>query len=838
MAKDSGENLDLDKEFGEIDEQIILKEGELSSDEIAEKKKRNSNLKNLNLNLSIPDPKIIINEQKDKIKEKLRPHKDKILHILLSGLSLIIVIAVLLAFFNNREEDDYSFNEDSRDELQIYTELALQTPESKPDESQVEGLVKKANLLYQQGEKIEALKLYGRIATYNASLSYYNLGVARAKKEQCEEAIKAFDRAIQNREHITPSAINAAVCSKKLHREQSDIDAYLDLAYKHLPSELDSPLYSYYYSLISYYRGNYFETFSSLNHQTSDYFEDEKNMMNSRVNLLFENYTGSAEALEKALTEEDFGNLGLIYANMGELQFAKNNLEKGIEYRKFNGVDDAELMKLKYAHSLVNLKMGNVRDAGMNIIAISDMYGSKLNESYDLDLSLQKNMFDVQKAQLYFKKELQFVKYTNYQILFYFAPYKIFDAKKSINIIKKGSANIAIGDSSEAMEYLEGGAKSSDVNKDIVLAVKEAVNKRLRTANRILREIVGGHPKHAVLHYDLALTYAQLGNMSSAHEHFKKSWHLNSRDYISGLFALMTGDLIGANTEKLEEVFRENLTLEDDSDEIKVYETILHFRNGNLNAMQSWLDELKPKDENDLFNLGLGYLTTTILDRYPENGERNKRFAKKILGKLPNDILTHLMYLYSNFKDLDIKEFSREVIKYFQLNQLPLYDFYYGARVTQEMFVKFHLLTGQLETLEKKLRKFYKVELKNPEGIAQALALTMLYNKNYEDSYQLYNKLIDDFDVKDSRTLFLAGVSAVASKHYANGVALFELAKLKNHLNLETRFGLGLLYLEAKNFEAAGIQFKRFDAGEFHSDFFDFNIAVPEKIESYYKDKK
>jgi hypothetical protein len=349
----------------------------------------------------------------------------------------------------------------------------------------------------------------------------------------------------------------------------------------------------------------------------------------------------------------------------------------------------------------------------------------------------------------------------------------------------------------------------------------------LRIANRILREIEADNPKHSVLSYDLALTYAQLGDMKSAYKFFKRSFHLNARDYTSGIFALMTGDLIGADTRKLEDVLVENLSLENETKEIIKYETLLHLRDNNYRAIQEWLDKNPNIDRNNLFDLGFGYLITTILDEDIDNQKRNKKIAKKILGKLPNDIFAHLIYLYSNFRDLDIKQFSKEVIHHFQVNRLPFYDFYYGARITQEMFIKFHLLTGQLQQLETKLEHYYKVELKNPEGIIQALALTKLYNKHFEQSYRLYNKLIDDFNVKDSRTLFLAGVSAIASKHFANAVALFELAKLRNKLNYETRYALGLLYLEVKNFNAGGVQFKRFRGEKFYSDFFDFNVEIP-----------
>ncbi|HIO71437.1 MAG TPA: tetratricopeptide repeat protein [Campylobacterales bacterium] len=830
----------LDKELGELDEQIILKEDELlnKKNKKGDRGEKDEETENITTTSKIPVlpkvPKLGLSQPTQifqNLKNILIEKKEKIVYGILYLLVTGGILFLLSLFWEHGNDDIVQIETNGTDELETYTEMALQEPSTLPKrQSQVEELIKKANLLYQQGQKHEALRLYGRIATYNASLSYYNLGVARAKKGLCKEAIRAFDRAIQNREHITPSAINAAVCSKKLG-DNEKVKAYLDLAYKYLPDELDSPLYSYYYSLISFYRGNYFETLSSLNHQTSNYFQDEKNMMESRIQLLFENYGDSATALEKALTNEDIGNLGLIYANMGELDMAKKNIEKAIEN---NSSSSDELMRLKYAHALIDLKLGNVKDAGNQISALNDGYGEKLNNTYDLELSLKESLFDVQKAQNFFNKEQQFVKYNNYQILFYFAPYKIFDAKKSINLIKKGSATTTLGDSDEGLHILGMGAKSSDVNKNIVLAVKEVLNKRLRIANKILRELEKENPKHAVLHYDLGLTYAQLGDMVEAYKHFKRSWHLNSRDYISGIFALLSGSLIGADIQKLEEVFRENLSLEREGNEKQFYEMLLNLKHGNLHALQNWL-EGKPQYENDLFKLGTVYLITTLLEKFGGNSEINRHVSKLMLRKLPDDILVHLLYLYSNFKDLDIKEFSREIIRHFQLNHLPLSDFYHGARVVQEFYIKFHLLTGKLEELERKLKYYYSVELQDPEGVAQALALTMLYNKHFEESYQLYNKIIDEYGAKDSRTLFLAGISAVASKHYANGVALFELAKLKNKINYETRYGLGLLYLQTKNFEAAGIQFKLFEDKEFFSDFFDFNVKSVEKIESFYK---
>jgi tetratricopeptide (TPR) repeat protein len=810
------ENFDKELDFVE-DKVVTLKEGEPEEKGVSKPEEKNR------LQISVPNPKEILKEQKDKLTNKITSNKDGVKIYGLALLSLVsLFFIMILVFMIGDDEEKSDWNSGGEDDFKLYTDIAFkqsQLPKSK--ESQVEELVQKANFLYQSGNREDALKLYGRIATYNASLSYYNLGVSRIKKGQCEEAIEAFDRAIQNREHITPSAINAAICSKELNRP-NEMKAYLDLAYKHLPEELDSSLYSYYYSLIAYYRGNYFEAFSSLQHRTSEHFEDSKNMMETRVNLLYENYSHSADSLEKSVQNEDIASLGLIYANLGDLEVAKKKLQDAIERRLDSGTD--EYIRNRYALALVDTKLGNVGLAGSSIHALYEEYGDEnISPHYNLDLSLKEDLFDVQKAQEHFRKELQFVKMQSYQILFYFAPYKVFDAKKSINEIKKGSANIAIGDSDEAQNYLIDGARSSDVNKNIVLAIQEVLKKRLRMANRILKEMIEENPKHAILHYNLALTYAQLGDMASASDHFVRSFHLNSRDYLSGALALLAGELAGKDFKQLGEVLNENLSFEPDSNEKAFILAILDFKRNSTPLLKEWIDNMSKESKKDLFHLSLAYLGTIVF----EDVEQNKIFAKKIYSKLPDDIMVNMLYMYSNFKDLDIKEFSKYVIHHFQTHKLPLYDFYYGPRITQEFFIKFHLLTGYLNELEKKLEHFRKVEIVNPEGILQALALTKIYNQNFSEAFDIYNELIDKHKADDSRTVFLGGVSAFGAKDYPNAVALFELAKIKNVLNLETRYALGLLYLQIKNYEAAGIQLKRFNA-KFFSDFFDFNIARPE----------
>ena len=111
-------------------------------------------------------------------------------------------------------------------------------------------------------------------------------------------------------------------------------------------------------------------------------------------------------------------------------------------------------------------------------------------------------------------------------------------------------------------------------------------------------------------------------------------------------------------------------------------------------------------------------------------------------------------------------------------------------------------------------------------GIMQALGYVDIYTGNYEEAYAIYNELIDTYKQKDTNTLFLAAVASIGAKHNANAIALLELAKLTDPNNFESRLALGLLYMEVKNIEAAGIQFAKIGDSNFISKYFTFKILT------------
>ena len=142
----------------------------------------------------------------------------------------------------------------------------------------LEAWLKKANFLYSSGNKKEALDLYEKISSYSEGLSNYNLGVAQMEEKSYENALQSFQKAIDLGEDRVISSLNAAVCSLYLNQPLK-YKYYLDLAETYLPYSWNLPLYSYLYALTHYYKGNYFEAFSPLTHQSSTYYQEQNNYL-------------------------------------------------------------------------------------------------------------------------------------------------------------------------------------------------------------------------------------------------------------------------------------------------------------------------------------------------------------------------------------------------------------------------------------------------------------------------------------------------------------------------------------------------------------------------------
>ncbi|MDA3908234.1 MAG: hypothetical protein PF437_04035, partial [Sulfurimonas sp.] len=547
--------------------------------------------------------------------------------ILIFGLIafLLVLIVIIVLFFIFRSSDIKQTNSMN------FIETKLEKDTTKPiAPSKLENMIAKANYLYSTGSKDEALFLYEKIAVYSEAISVYNLGVAQLKDGTYDLALQTFKKAILNDEKRCVSAINAAVCSLHL-KDKKGFNYYIDLAYAYLAKEKNSPQYSYYYALINYYNKNYLEALSALENPTSNEYPTTQKHLRAKINALYSNDYKAIEAMEKNFQSDDSFSIAMLYARIGDLTLAQKYLAESI-------VKNIEPVKSALAQALINLKSGRVQTAGKQIKNVTDMFPQEVYKPYPISVNLKESLFDPLKAQLRYRDRIKNDKTFNYLKIFYFSPYKVFNADQTISYIQKGNANIYIDNIPSAKEYLKRSASASNVNQGIVKAIKKALSFKLRESNSDLQELVKLQPKHSILHYNLALTYAQMGNMTQAHKHFLLSYHLDAKNYLSGIFSIMTGQLINKQSAKLTVIVKDSISLEEPSEKIDFYKTLLYISNNNIISAADWLDK-------DYKQRPLYLALDTIIALGLNNINAAKKASYKLTVLLPNEILPHMMYI-------------------------------------------------------------------------------------------------------------------------------------------------------------------------------------------------
>lgn len=731
--------------------------------------------------------------------------KNKKLIIIAAG-ALVLLLSVgggLVFVFSGHSEDANGSLEQP-----IAAHIAP-TEEPIIEPSELENMIEQANYLYANGNQNEALKLYEKIALYSEAISQYNLGVVQLKEGEFEGALENFKRSIDNSENRCVSAINAAVCCLYLKRE-NDFNTYINMAQTYLPQESNSPMYSYYYSLINYYKGNYLEALSALKHPTTDEYLGTQNKLSAKINSLFGSFDDAINAVKNSFEEDDSFSLGLMYANVGDLASAQKYLNDAI-------IQNNKPIQEQLALSFVYLKSGLHENAGNLIRQTTDAYPKEVYTPYPLHVFLKSSLFNPDDIQNFYRDR----KHTNrskiYQNLFYFAPYKIYNADQTINYIRKGNANIYIDDIASAKEYLQKSTHASSVDYGIALAIQKALKSRLRDSNQQLQELLKRNPQHSILHYNLALTYAQLGDISKAYDHFLRSYHLDANNYMSGLFAIMSSEMIGKNNPKLISILKDNLAQEPEKEEFALYRTMLEITQNNFQGAGKWLEN--PYKERPLY-LALQIAIASEVGR----DDLARKDAKRLSILQPNDILPHLMVIDTHFKEQKPKAFASSAMNYLKTQSFRYDDLYFGPQVTRDKAILMAAMTGQLTPLIQRLEDKLQTTTDHTVDIIEALAQAYFYNQDFEKSYTLYNQLIDTYKIRDEHIFFMGACASIGAEHYENAITLLELAKMKNPAYLESRYALSILYMQIRNNPGAIVHLSKMGNTGFVSRYFDFGI--------------
>ena len=183
---------------------VILEEAEFEQDEeTVPLEEQDSSDSEYMVSLDELEPVAV--EQPVDAQEEAKKSKKKLFIFGGAAGAFVITLAIVLFFVFRGEKKP------PIDEKQIVKDIEEHYESQKFGSSKIDDMIAKANLLYEKGNKFEALKIYENIAVYNQSLSNYNLGVSQMRQGKFEDALESFKKAIANDENVAISAINAAV---------------------------------------------------------------------------------------------------------------------------------------------------------------------------------------------------------------------------------------------------------------------------------------------------------------------------------------------------------------------------------------------------------------------------------------------------------------------------------------------------------------------------------------------------------------------------------------------------------------------------------------------------
>ena len=308
-----------------------------------------------------------------------------------------------------------------------------------------------------------------------------------------------------------------------------------------------------------------------------------------------------------------------------------------------------------------------------------------------------------------------------------------------------------------------------------------------------------------------------MGDMQNAHKYFLRSYYLDAKNYLSGVYAVMTSQLIDKENMKMKDILKDSINQENPSEAKSMYRALLNISENNILSSVDWLD-------NNYTQRPLYLLIDIIISLNLNRLDYAKKSAMKLSILLPNDILPHMLYIDAYYSELNDEEYSKEVFKYLKNIKFHFKDLYFGPHISRHLYTQQSLITGRLFFLREQLKDAMATTNKPLHELTSTLAFASLLDKAYEESYTLYNQLIDELKVQNANTLFLAAVASTAAGHHENAIALLELSKMKDKTFAESRYALGLLYLEIQNNEGAVIQLSRVAKNGFNSEYFNFDI--------------
>lgn len=782
--------------------------------------------------------------------ERLSPNQKRGILIGIIALLIIILIVVLISVFKPKPEDEDSVamnNTSSKSGTnsanaagQASTQSTSGTLDSnggvnlpdlptnittKPpivDNKNLESMIQKADMLYKSGNKQEALNLFNQIASYSKAIANYNLGVINTKSKDYEKSMEYYDKAIEAGEDIAVSAINAAVSAFKAGNMEK-YQYYLNIANTYANQMSNLPPYSYSYALNQYYQGQYFEALSPLNHEENKEFDKDTKRLAAKLYTLFNDNKQAYDNLKAVAEKQDELALGQLLARQGALNAARGHIYNYLmQYPKD--------WHAKMSMQIVALKLGDfVEAAGLIDEFANEHRENNIANPYPIKARVSPMMFDVEIAQSEFwNRSFEHSNLLTSKILFYYAPYRVFDVNEALDIISTGvlDSKINQGNLEESHAILIKGATISTINTSIAQALKKINQNDLRGGLELIKQYVNENPNHAVLHYNLGLLYAQMGDFGPAYAHFLRAYHLDMTDLQSGIFAMITGKLVYRDINTLSQNVATSIN------ESKMNASDLDF----YKKLKDWANDPKKigiytPASNEKRAIALAFQSISAI--HQRDMKNIVAGFERLKAYQPSDIVSNILLDLAKNYGSNVKNSALNLQYLFREDSMNLDNVFYGPNLARELYIYVGFITGNLARQKELLNQKLVTQTKNPNGLLQALALLNIYQQNFDESYAMYDRLINGLKEEDSNTRLLGGVAAIGAGYKNAATLLLQLSKMDSSVNYESRYALGLLYQEAQNYNAAAQHYNSIASQGFRSEYLDFiiddsRVAKPE----------
>ncbi len=723
----------------------------------------------------------------------------------LSFMTLLVIIFLAYTYYTKQQEQEIDKEPEAQE---IITKIKAREEEKNKIKDRL-NLSKKeqADQLFSEGKERKALKIYQNISSYNNALSFYNIGVAHLKEKKYNEAIESFLHSMGHEKLLFESAINIAVAYFN-QGDKENFQKYLDLSIEYLSTTVKTPLYSYYRALTDYYSRQFPETIVPLKYQTSDHYQEKQRYIIAKIYTALKNESLAIKALELNNDPKDNFTLGLLNARLGEYKAAQKYLSQSLE-------DRSNRLKSKISLSLVENKMGELKSAADRLRSAKTESPDKAEELYPIKVILKESFFDPIAAQRDFKQQLFFTQRYKYALIFYYAPYNAIATKQTLNKINQGVKNIYINKTSYAINKLDLSKNISDANLENSRGIEKVLSHKMYEAKDIFEKGIKKYPSSAELHYNLGLTYANLFNFQKAYEHFKKSYTLNNNNHIAKIFSYYCGSLTNKKQESKEmNILEKEISYLPESRYKERILSLIAISRKNFGINTNLTTKKEPFDE----------ILMLIFARHKEESTAYKQSSTNLLNMLPNDIIANILHIDAFNDKENIKEYALEIQKKLTRKNIDYKPLIYGGSLAKELYINTLNIAGIVSYAKNSLKRRESKQKEESIALLQSIAYADIFLRDFQESFDIYNKLIDKYNQKDTNTLFLASVAAIGAKHHAQAIALLELAKLSDTSNLESRYALGLLYQEAKNFDGASIQYNKIGDIKFKSRYFDFHL--------------